>query len=163
MINVIIGRLGKDAEVSETSNGSQCVKFTVAENDYKGGENKTIWYDVTSYDSFVAKSQIKVLKKGAFVVIVGDVDCRINVGKNGKIYLNYNVIASTIKVPNLGGDRKNNESEDSTDENTVTTITTGSFKVDESPVSSEAKRPTPPEPAYATVPDGTDEGDDLPF
>lgn len=161
MFNVIIGRLGKDAEVIETSNGSKCVKFTVAENKYRNGEDKTIWYDVTSYDPFVVNTQIKVLKKGAFVVIVGDVDCRINIGKNGKVYLNYNVITSTINVPNLGnGERKN------TDTVIEQTVTTGTMPTPK-------KKETQPEPAYSQVSSQPttnmptevleDDGDDLPF
>jgi len=102
MITVILGRLGKDAEVSVTSGGTQCVKFSLAENVYKNGKEETIWYEVTSYDPFVAKSQSKVLKKGAFAVVVGDVDSKINVAKNGNIYLNQYITASSIKVPNIG-------------------------------------------------------------
>lgn len=166
MFSFIPGRLGKDAEVIETSGGTKCVKFTVAENIYRNGENKTLWYDVISYDSFVANSQIKALKKGTFVVVAGDVDCNFNVGKNGKIYLNYNLTASTIKIPNISGG-KGTEGEAS--EPTIG-VSVGKFEepvemtptVDEKPKKKATTKTTVvEEPQPLTL--NEDDGDDLPF
>jgi len=102
MIGTILGRLGKDAEVTVTSGGTQYVKFTLAENVYRNGKDETVWYDIVSYDPFVAKTQVKVLRKGSFAIVVGDVDTKVNVAKNGSIYINQHITASSIKVPYLG-------------------------------------------------------------
>ena len=163
MINVIIGRLGKDAEIGETNGGTKYVKFTVAENNYRNCEDKTTWYDVTSYDSFVVNTQIKVLKKGAFVVVVGDVDSKINVGKNGKIYLNHNITASSIKVPNLGNNNKSGEPENGVTNTTIESVSVGNLP----PTTAPTPTPKVAEPAVVqqTVSEviAEDDGDDLPF
>ena len=170
MINVVIGRLGKDAEVFETSNGTKCVKFSVAENNYRNGEEKTTWYDVTSYDSFVLNSQIKVLKKGTFVVIVGDVDSRINVGKDGKVYLNHSVIPSAIKIPNIG---TSNRSESTTNNGSTSSFEAPSVSLEglnsvkeetssETLAKPEAKTRKKKEVVVATA-SNSNEDDDLPF
>ena len=104
----VLGRLGKDAEISQTSNGTSFVKFTVAENEYRGGEDKTTWFDVVSYDPFVINSQIKALKKGVFVVVDGRLDGKINVAKSGTVYLNYGITAWNISIPNLGNGKSDN-------------------------------------------------------
>lgn len=108
MIGTVLGRLGKDAEIAVTSGGTQFVKFVLAENSFRGGKDETVWYDVVSYDQFVIDKQIKVLKKGSFAIVIGEVDSKASVGKNGSIYLNTRITATNIKVPNLGngGDRK---------------------------------------------------------
>lgn len=163
MINVVIGRLGKDAEIGETSGGTKYVKFTVAENNYRNGEDKTTWYDVTSYDNFVVNTQIKVLKKGAFVVIVGDVDSKINVGKNGKIYLNHNITASAIKVPNLGNNNRTSEPENNVTKTTIESVSVGNLP----PTTTSTPQVAVPEvhpvvqQINEVIPD--DDGDDLPF
>ena len=116
MIGTIIGRLGKDSEVSVTSGGTQLIRFTVAENVYRGGKTETIWYDVTSYDAFAIKTQQKILKKGALVVVVGDVDSRTNIGRNGAVYVNHRITAYNINVPYLGnGEKKPGEVMDSSE------------------------------------------------
>ena len=132
MCYILIGRLGKDAEVSQTSGGTNFVRFTVAENKYRNGEDKTTWFDVISYDPFVINTQIKVLKKGTFVVVVGQLDSRINIGKNGNVYQNFNITSWNINVPNLGTGKND----------TPTAITTDSTPVTESVASPSKANPS---------------------
>ena len=177
MINVIIGRLGKDAEVTTTSGGTRCVRFTVAENIYKSGENKTTWYDVTSYDNFVADHQIKALKAGTFVVIVGDEESKVSVSNNGKVYLNHNVTATTIKIPTISRNNGDGKSVD-TNFDTSTTPTMNISALDEkteleTPVVTEKptetksktrKKTTVSEPTVpVTSQDDSNDDDELPF
>lgn len=152
MIGTILGRLGRDAEISTTSGGTQYVKFTLAENVYRNGKDETIWYDIVSYDPFVVKTQMKVLKKGSFAIVVGDVDTKVNVAKNGSIYINQHITASSIKIPYLGnGERKTNDSPIQEE----TTMTTPKIEMPKMTLSQPVEAP------QINAPD--DDEDGLPF
>ena len=49
------GRLGKDAVVGTAKNGTQYLKFSVANNTFANGEEKTEWFDVTTFNDFIIK------------------------------------------------------------------------------------------------------------
>lgn len=163
MCIIVIGRLGKDAEVNQTASGTKFVRFTVAENKYKNGEDKTIWYDVVSYDSFVINTQIKVLKKGTFVVIVGALDSKINIGKTGNVYLNHNITAWNINVPNLGGkDNARTEMPESAPVEAPIAQPTISLSKLSKPEEKQVLNEAPSQVTSGTLNDD-DGGDDLPF
>ena len=46
---IIIGNLGKDAEVRKSSNGTNYLTFAIADNEIVKGERKTYWYNVTAF------------------------------------------------------------------------------------------------------------------
>ena len=164
MCIVLIGRLGKDAEIVQTSNGNKYVRFTVAENTYTNKENETTWYDVVSYDAFVVNTQIQVLKKGAFVVVTGRLKTKVNVGKNGNVYLNHNVTAWNINVPNLsGGDKKDSENITKVVSNATPTIPLDRLEnKDVTPVV-PVQETTQPINATDIINTSDDDGDELPF
>ena len=155
MVGTINGRLGKDAEVATSSGGTQYVKFTLAENVFRNGKDETIWYDITSYDPFVLKYQVKALKKGSFAIVMGDVDARVNVGKNGGVYLNTHITATNIKVPNLGsGERKQSETPETpaTPQEAKPTVSVPEMKI-----------PAKTTPLIPQLPEEDGGDDDLPF
>lgn len=97
----IDGRLGKDAEVKVTVKGTQYLKFTVANDVYSNGENKTEWFDVTTFDPFIINNKANFLKKGRYVIITGTLTSSVN-ATGGKIYLNQNIMADSVDTPSFG-------------------------------------------------------------
>lgn len=99
----IDGRLGRDAEVSTGKDGRQYVKFSVANTLFKDGVEKTEWFDITSFDSFIVSKKIKALTKGSYVIVTGSWETDTNVSaKDNKLYVNHRVIANSVDVPKLG-------------------------------------------------------------
>lgn len=144
----IDGRLGGDAEVKTTSGGTQYIKFTVANRTYENKEQKTDWFDVSSFSKFTIDSQSKFLKKGAYVIVTGTLSSDVN-ANGGKIYLNHYINAQQIEIPMLG-----EKKEDSSDEPAVSTYT-------EKPKVKQESKIEVTEPAVVESQD--DGGDDLPF
>lgn len=99
---IIDGRLGQDAVVS-SSNGRQFIKFSIANTLFKNGQEKTEWFDVTSFDDFVINKKVKALTKGSYVIVTGNWETETNVSqKTNQLYVNHRVIATDINIPNLG-------------------------------------------------------------
>ena len=102
------GRIGANgAEVRTTKGGKPYVRFSVANNSFVNSQEKTEWFDVTSYDPHVIENRISVLTKGTYVIIGGQLNTEVNV-KDGKVWVNQYVTASTIDVPYFkkGGDEQ---------------------------------------------------------
>jgi len=156
------GRLGRDAEVKETSGGTKYVKFTLANTVFERGEEKTEWFDVTSYDPFVIEKQIKALTKGSYVILDGSLKTEGNVN-NGKFYINQYVTAHSIDIPKIGG-RKDDDSK--SDETVVVSTYTAKSAPKSEPVKAEPKLEVKVEPVstYTQSPIVEEnDGDDLPF
>lgn len=103
---VIDGRLGKDAVLNTSKNGNQYLKFSVANTTFSNGQEKTEWFDVTTFNENLIKAKTPVLKKGSYVIVTGTWDSNTSV-KDNKVWLNHYVTASDINVPNLGNKQQN--------------------------------------------------------
>ena len=100
---VIDGRLAKDAVISVSQNGRQHIRFSIANTIYKGNEEKTEWFDITSFDDFVINKKSKALTKGSYVIVTGNWETEANVSaKDGKLYINQRVVATDVNIPNVG-------------------------------------------------------------
>jgi len=69
----IIGNVGKDPVIKQTSTGWTIVSFSIADNKLMSGVKKTMWFDV----KFITKDLDSILfcaKKGNFVVVTGRLD-----------------------------------------------------------------------------------------
>lgn len=162
----IDGRIGKDgAKVMKTQGGKNYLRFSLANDSFVNGANKTEWFDVTCFDPFVVENRVKFLQKGRYVIVTGTLNSEVS-AKDGKIYLNQYVRANDIDFPSFGTKKEENN------EVQVSTFTGGTKS--ETIVREEAK-PTPapqaaapthaPQPAPATVASasGWSSDDDLPF
>lgn len=98
---ILDGRLGKDAEVLTSKKGVKYVKFSIANNEYLNGEEKTTWFDVMSFDSNVIEKKINMLKKGTMVYVTGNIRTEVSVS-NGKVWTNHYITASSIEKVNFG-------------------------------------------------------------
>lgn len=85
MITVNVnGRLGRDAEVKVSKNGSQFVVFNMATDVYnpQTKENETVWLRVTD-GSERTLNNVKYLTKGKLLEVVGELRTSIYNGANG--------------------------------------------------------------------------------
>lgn len=163
------GRIGKDgAKTFQTAKGKNYIRFSLANDTFINGANKTEWFDITSFDQFVVENQSKFLTKGRYIIVQGTLNSEVT-NKNGKIYLNNYVTATNIELPSLG--TKKEES----NEAQVSTFTGGTkseevAKPQPAPQVQEAHENTAPatqpeqqQVSVSAAPAGWDTGDDLPF
>lgn len=138
------GRIGANgAEVRTTKGGKPYVRFSVANNSFANGAEKTEWFDVTSYDEYIINNRVKYLTKGTYVIVTGNPNIEVNV-RDGKIWLNQYITASTIDTPSFK--KKDDEPTTNTVSETVASTFTGGTE-------SQRFSPTPePTPETATVP-----------
>ena len=162
------GRIGaKGAEVSSTRGGKPFVRFSVANNSFVNGQDKTEWFDVTSYDPFVIESKVKYLTKGTPVQIVGSLNTEVKVDSQGKVWVNQYVTADRIELMFTG--KKDEEGQGGTvSEGTVSTMTGGTQS--EKMISGEgsgdahsAAQTVQPSVGESVAPEGSGGEDDLPF
>ena len=128
----LIGRLGRDASVKETQQGTRFLTFTMAGDAFVRGENRTHWYDITSFDPNRYKNMLKYLTKGSSVTVVGDLDADLDEGRDGVTRIRRRVSADSIQFTpgNSSGStsetktttKRNSEPED-IDESEMTTST----------------------------------------
>jgi len=152
------GRLGKDAEVLKTKDGKPFVRFSVANNSFSNGQEKTDWFDIMSFDSYFAEKRAQYLKKGTYVIISGPIESVVSVS-NGKVYMNHHVTATSIDMPRFGKDSDGPRQNETVEEEPQVSVYTGGTKSDFSKQEEV--------PAYSGVPsyeeDERENDDDLPF
>lgn len=142
------GRIGASgAEVRMTKGGKPYVKFSVANNSFANGAEKTEWYDITSYDPYIIENRVKFLTKGTYVIISGTPNVEVNVDRNGKVWLNQYVTASTIDTPTFKKRDEDGAQSTVTENADVSTYTGGT----QSQYSSTSIPKPEPAPAVATV------------
>lgn len=98
----IIGRLGRDAVIRETSTGSRFLTMTVATNAKKQNVEKTSWYEVTTFNIERLEKMVPYLTKGSSVVVVGELDASIQTGSDGVQRLRLLVNADRIDFNSNG-------------------------------------------------------------
>ena len=142
------GRIGASgAEVRMTKGGKPYVKFSVANNSFANGAEKTEWYDITSYDPYIIENRVKFLTKGTYVIISGTPNVEVNVDRNGKVWLNQYVTASTIDTPTFKKRDEDGAQSTVTENASMSTYTGGT----QSQYSSTSIPKPEPAPAVATV------------
>ena len=99
----IIGRLGRDAVIRETSNGSRFVTMTVAVNARRQSVEKTSWYEVTTFNVERLEKMVPYLTKGSSVVVVGELDASIQEGSDGVHRLRLLVNADRVDFNSNSG------------------------------------------------------------
>lgn len=158
------GRIGANgAEVRTTKGGRPYVRFSVANNSYANGQEKTEWFDITSYDPFVIENRVKYLTKGTYVIITGTPNTEVNVDRTGKVWLNQYVTANSIDTPAFR--KKDDDSTTTQGTNTIndnlSTFTSTTQQTITKTV--EAPQVAAPMPASVGVGISSDADDDLPF
>jgi len=67
----LIGRLGKDAELVDSKSGKQYMKFSLATNRKKGGEEVTEWHNITVWNEKLVENLHSYLTKGKQIYLEG--------------------------------------------------------------------------------------------
>ena len=100
----LVGRLGADPEVKETTSGTHFCNLSVATNErYKQGEEykeKTQWHKVVVFNPNLAQSIGKYYKKGDTITIQGQIEYRSYDNGDGTKYV------TEIVVPRFNGSVK---------------------------------------------------------
>lgn len=91
----IIGRLGRDAELTQSNNGNPWSKFSVAVDDPMDKQAETMWFGCNLWGKR-AESLTQYLTKGMLVQITGPVKLNTH---NDRTYLNVNVDSVTLLSP----------------------------------------------------------------
>ena len=78
MINkvILIGRLGADAEVKQTSKGDSMANMSLATNKKFKEEEKTTWHKVVVFDPRIADTMGKYGKAGTMLYVEGEIETR---------------------------------------------------------------------------------------
>jgi single-strand DNA-binding protein len=71
-----IGRIGRDAEVRQTNNGTSVVNFPVAVDVGYGDNKATLWLDCSMFGKRAEGGLVQYLVKGAQVMVEGDINLR---------------------------------------------------------------------------------------
>lgn len=102
----ILGRLGRDAQIFKSANGSEFLTFTLAVNTRNQGSDITYWVDVRSFNPNHLKLH-KYLTKGKILQVGGDLNTAMTTDKLGVVRVNHNILSDYITFVNLGS--KNGE------------------------------------------------------
>jgi single-strand DNA-binding protein len=101
MINklIIVGNVGKDAEMRFTPNGKPVTSFSVATSSGYGDKKETTWFTVQTFGK-TAEFANEYISKGSMVYVEGRVKLNQWEGKDGKSRASLEVIANEIKLLN---------------------------------------------------------------
>ena len=157
------GRIGANgAEIRQTRGGKPYVRFSVANNSFVNNQEKTEWFDVTSYDPYVIENRVKYLTKGTYVIINGSLNTDVNV-KDNKVWVNQYVTASTIDTPYFGKKGDDEQSPQAIQTNVEPEVSTFTPQVNEEHTQSKKQTDKVPNVQLPQEDNGGDEDDELPF
>lgn len=101
MIKVFFeGRLGADAQLKTSQNGSQFYSMRVATDDFKNGVNETVWVGVGVNAERAGKMKFT---KGSHVLVTGTLRASTYQTKNGETGVSLGVMADSINYIKGGG------------------------------------------------------------
>lgn len=93
---VITGNLVKNPELRNTQNGIAVCKFTIANNKYAKGEQKTIFVNIVTFNK-TAENCDKYLTKGSKVAVVGELEIRQYKDNEGQNKYMTEIIANEVE------------------------------------------------------------------
>ncbi len=97
---IIVGNVGRDAELSYTPQGVAVAKFSVAVTKYTGkGEDrkeKTTWFRVTMWRE-KAENLHQYVKKGKKIMVIGEIDASAYTNKDGQPTASLELTANTVQ------------------------------------------------------------------
>lgn len=161
---ILMGRLGRDAVIKETSTGSRFVALTVADTTKRNNVEKTSWYDVTTFNVERFEKMIPYLTKGSGVVVTGELDASIQSGTDNVQRLRLAINADSIDFA-LSASSNRSQTAQSTNEATVVNepvvATVEDVSDDAVVVTKKPSTRKKVEPVVTTVEESSD--DDLPF
>ncbi len=122
----VMGNLGKDAETRITSTGQKVTTFSVAARARKNREDVTIWVRVTVWGDRISEKMLGFLKKGAGVVVSGQLSYSTYIDKEGKTQVSLEMTAESVNFNPFGKGERAHDGESQTSEFTAATPYAGS-------------------------------------
>ncbi|WP_339034186.1 single-stranded DNA-binding protein [Spiroplasma endosymbiont of Cantharis rufa] len=104
----LIGRITKDPELRSSSNGKSFVPFTLAVNEFSGGNQFTQFVPCFAWEK-TAENLAKFVKKGAQISVEGSINVRQE-NNNGQFSQIVTVRANRIEFLSGTGTTNNNQS-----------------------------------------------------
>ena len=164
------GRIGTGgAKVLQTAKGKSYIRFSIANDTFVNGANKTEWFDVTCFDPFLVENKAKYMTQGRYVIVQGVPDSQV-VSKEGKICLNNYITANSSDLQSFGAKKEDSPVAQ------VSTFTGGTKsaevtkpQVQAAPVqeihqhTAPVAQPAPQPVVSQAAPAGWSSDDDLPF
>lgn len=106
-IRIVDGRLTKDAELRQTSDGKKYVTFSIANNSFVKNEQVTTYFNVVTFRQHDIENYEKLVK-GKLVIVNGKPN-EVMAVRDGNTYLNRNLLAYNIEGTYYGSkDNKEN-------------------------------------------------------
>ena len=106
---IVVGNVGRDAELRYTQSGTAVSDFSVAvtskwrDSGTNEQREKTSWYRVTAWRG-LAEVVGKYVKKGMSVMVVGTVEANAYMGQDGEPRASLDLTARDIQFLNRAGD-----------------------------------------------------------
>lgn len=113
----VTGRLGRDAKIYTSNNGNEFIAFSIASNRRVKNEEKTYWWDVIIANVQRYRKMSEYLKKGAAVIVVGELDASIEKDNNGIDRLRLTINADGVHFNSTEGKSNNSNSNSSSNNN----------------------------------------------
>lgn len=101
---VVIGHLGRDVELRYKESGEAYARFSVAANEFYGGEDHTTWYNVTVWSPKIAEACNQHLRKGSLVFLKGTDSARAYTTSGGEARASLDLNARVVKFLQKAGD-----------------------------------------------------------
>lgn len=99
---ILDGRIGANGtEIKVTKTGNNYARFSLANNTFVNGEEKTDWYDVICYDQSFIEKRAQYCGRGTYVIVTGDIRSEVRVDNTGKVWINHYITAITIDTPRV--------------------------------------------------------------
>lgn len=117
---ILVGNLGRDAELKFTGNGFAIARFSIATTDRRKDSKTGDWVEKTEWHRIVllgkqAESLQDYLKKGKQVYVEGRIETRSWDDKDGQKRYTTEIVADRIQLLGSGGGRGGSRSEDDYD------------------------------------------------
>ncbi len=110
---ILLGNVGKNPEVRETSNGTKVVNFPLATQRYSKKERVTDWHNITAYGK-TADICEQYVDKGKQIYLEGNIRNESWTGKDGNKKFRTVIVAQMIE---LLGKRSESKTEEPKKEN----------------------------------------------
>lgn len=118
---ILIGRLGKDPELTNTTSGKTVAKFSVATTHGYGEGQKTEWHNAVAWEK-LADLVGEYLSKGSKVAVEGRIQTRSYEAKDGTKKYVTEIVATSVEFldpkddSRPSGKRTSKEKEDYSDD-----------------------------------------------
>lgn len=102
----LLGRLGADAQITNTKSGTTVLDFSLATSEKRGDIQEVMWHTVKAFGK-TAEASYPLMKKGTEVFIQGKIWARTWTDKNNQNRKTIEIIANSIRACQARSQRPN--------------------------------------------------------